>query len=713
MANDVARPAVLLALMALTTPTMAATSTTYPPAHTVDQVDDYFGTKVPDPYRWMEDVDSPDVKAWVDAENMLTAAHLDAVPGRDVMRTRLLALTDYERFGLPHEAGGRYFFSHNTGLQNQSVLYWQQGLDGERKVLIDPNTLSADGTLALGATDPTLDGKLIAYTTQDAGSDWQTWHVRDVASGQDLPDVIHWAKFSGAGWAHDGSGFYYSAYDAPKAGTFKSVNKFQKVYFHKLGTPQADDKLVYERPDDPEMYLNGWASDDGRWLFLMASKGDNNALSVRDLSHPEAPPIVVASVMDAKYHPVDTDGTTMWMRTTKGSPNGKVVAVDLSNPAPAHWKTVVPEGRNRIDGVSLVNDKLIVQVLADARSQVDVYDRDGKPLGRVELPGVGSAGGFGGKRTDTETFFSFTNVQTPGTIYRLDLKTMAATVYRQPKLAFDPSEFETAQVFYPSKDGTKIPMTISYRKGLKRDGNNPTLLYGYGGFDISLLPGFSAKLVLWMEMGGVYAQPNLRGGGEYGDAWHWAGAKLKKQNVFDDFIAAAEYLRDQKYTRPAKLAINGGSNGGLLVGAVELQRPDLFGAAVAQVGVMDMLRFDKFTVGFGWRDDYGSPSANEADFRSNYKFSPVHNVKPGVKYPPTLITTADHDDRVFPAHSFKFAAALQAEDGARAAADGSPLSPILIRVETRAGHGAGMPLAKQVDLTVDVYSFLKRELKID
>ncbi len=686
---------------------------TYPTAHTVDQVDDYFGTKVPDPYRWMEDVDSADVKQWVAAENALTAGHLDSVPGRDAMKARLLALTDYERFGLPHEAGGRYFFSHNTGLQNQSILYWQQGLDGERRVLIDPNTLSADGTVALGSTDTTRDGKLLAYAVQDAGSDWQTWHVRDVATGNDLPDVIRWAKFSGASWDHDGSGFYYSAYDAPKAGTFKSVNKYQKVYHHKLGTPQADDALVYERRDDAELYLHGSVSDDGRWLFLSASKGDNNSLTVRDLSRPSTPPIGVTSAMDAKYHAIDADGTALWMQTTKDAPNGRVVTVDLTNPAPANWKTVVPEGKNRIGGVSLVDDKLIVQVLADACSQVDIYTRDGKPLGTVPLPGVGSAGGFGGRRTDTETFFSFTNVQTPGTIYRLDLKSMVATVYRQPKLLFNPEQFETVQVFYPSKDGTKIPMTISYKKGLKRDGNNPTLLYGYGGFDISLLPGFAAKLILWMEMGGLYAQPNLRGGGEYGDAWHRAGAKLKKQNVFDDFIAAAEYLRDNRYTRPAKLAINGGSNGGLLVGAVELQRPDLFGAAVAQVGVMDMLRFDKFTVGFGWRDDYGSPSTNEAEFRSNLKFSPIHNVKPGVKYPPTLIATADHDDRVFPAHSFKFAAAMQAADGARAAADGRPLAPILIRVETRAGHGAGMPLTKQVDLTVDIYSFLKRELKID
>ena len=684
--------------------------TAYPAAHAGDHVDTYFGTRVPDPYRWMEDVDAPDVKRWVTEQNAVTAAYLDAVPGRAAMRDRLLALTAYERFSAPEVMADRYFYRHNTGLQNQSVLLWQRGIDGPPQVLIDPNTLSADGTVSLGSTDPTRDGKRMAYSTQDAGSDWQTWHVRDVDTGQDLPDVIHWAKFSGASWTHDGTAFYYSAYDAPAAGALKAVNRFHKVYLHKLGTPQSADQLVYDRPDDGELYLNASVSDDGRWLYQTFSKGDNNGLVVRDLRDPAAKPIEVATAMDAKYYPVDNDGPILWLYTTSDAANGRVVAVNLNKPDRAGWKTVVPMGLNRIDAVTMVDDKLVVHAQADARSRVDVYAPDGKPLGPLPLPGVGSAGGFGGRRTDKQTFFTFTNVQTPPTVYRLDLTTMKADVYRQPKLLFDPNAFQTTQVFVTSKDGTKFPMTVSSKKGLKRDGTNPTILYGYGGFDVSLLPGFAPRLVLWMERGGVYAQANLRGGGEYGEAWHQAGVKQKKQNVFDDFIAAALFLQHERYTSPAKLAINGGSNGGLLVGAVELQRPELFGAAVAEVGVMDMLRFDQFTVGFGWRDDYGSPSAVEADFRSNLAFSPVHNVKAGVKYPPTLLTTADHDDRVFPAHSFKFAAAMQAEDAARAAATGTPLSPVLIRVETRAGHGGGMPLSKQVDLAVDVYSFLDRTL---
>ncbi len=734
MARHPAPTVVILTATALmsiaASPTPAPTA--YPPARTVDHVDTYFGTRVADPYRWMEDVDSPEVARWVGQENAVTRDYLDAVPGRDAMRARLLALTDYERYGLPEEAGGRYFYRHNTGLQNQAVLYWQQGLDGEPRVLIDPNTLSADGTVSLGGTGVTRDGRLIAYATSEAGSDWETWRVRDVATGHDLPDVVSWSKFGGASWAHDHSGFYYSGYDAPapttqasttqasrtpaaglpQTGSLKAVNAFQKVFFHRLGTPQSADVLAFDRPDDKEIYVSGGVSDDGRWLFLYQSKGDKNAVTVRDLQNPAAPPVQVGAAMDAKYDAVDNDGTTLWVYTTKDAANGRVVSLDLAHPDPATWRTVVPQGKDRIGGVSLVGGKLLVQVQADARSRVDVWTPDGKPLGQVPLPGVGTAGGFGGRREDRETFFTFTNVQTPGTVYRLDLATMTPAVYRQPKVAFDPAAFDTVQVFYPSKDGTKIPMTISYRKGLRLDGNNPTILYGYGGFDVSLLPGFSAKLVLWMEGGGVYAQANLRGGGEYGDAWHLAGVKQKKQNVFDDFIAAAEWLQANRYTSPTKLAINGGSNGGLLVGAVELQRPELFAAAVAEVGVMDMLRFDQFTVGFGWRSDYGSPGEVEADFRSNLKFSPVHNVKPGVAYPPTLVTTGDHDDRVFPAHSFKFAAAMQAEDAARAAATGTPLAPVLIRVQTRAGHGGGMPLSKQVDLTVDVYSFLKRELHV-
>jgi prolyl oligopeptidase len=699
--------------MATTASTPAGAPTAYPMAHRGDQVDVYFGTRVADPYRWMEDVDSPEVKQWVMEQNAVTAAYLRTVPGRDAMKQRLLALTNYERFTLPGRESGRYFYRHNSGLQNQSVLFWQQGLDGEPKVLIDPNTLSKDGTVALGGTDVTRDGRLIAYSTSEAGSDWQTWHVRTVETGQDLPDVIERSKFTGASWAHDGSGFYYGGYEAAAdGGSLKAVNKFQKIYFHRLGTPQTADPMVFDRPDDAEVYLGAGVSDDGHWLFLSQSKGDSNALSVKDLTRPDAPMIQVAPVADAHYYAIENDGDTLYLQTTKDAPAGKVVTVDLKNPAPANWKTIVPERTDRrIDGVSLVGGRLIIDAQVDARTLIEIWSPDGTTHQELPLPGIGSAGGFGGHRGDPETFFSFTNVQTPPTIYRLDLNSLQAKVYRQPKLLFDPAAFETVQVFYPSKDGTKIPMTISYKKGLKLDGSNPTILYGYGGFDISLLPGFSSNRILWMERGGVYAQANLRGGGEYGEAWHQAGTKLKKQNVFDDFIAAGEWLIANKYTSPGELVINGGSNGGLLVGAVELQRPDLFAAAVAQVGVMDMLRFDKFTVGFGWKADYGSPSEVEAEFRSNYKFSPVHNVKPGVKYPPTLITTGDHDDRVFPAHSFKFAAAMQAEDAARAAATGTPLSPILIRIETRAGHGAGMPLDKQIDLTVDMYSFLERELK--
>jgi prolyl oligopeptidase len=689
--------------------------TTYPAAHRGDHVDDYFGTKVPDPYRWMEDIDTPEVTTWIGQENATTAAYLATVPGRDAMKKRLLALTDYERFGIPDEQGGRYFYRHNSGLQNQSVLFWTQGIDGRPTVLIDPNTLSKDGTVALGVTGVTRDGKLIAYSTSDAGSDWQTWRVRQVQTGTDLPDVIVRSKFSGASWTHDGSGFYYVGYGvdagAPGGESLKAVNRFPKVYFHKLGTPQGDDPVVFERPDDAEVYLGAGVSDDGRWLFLYQSKGSNNALAVKDLSKPDAPLIKVVTIADARYDAIDNVGTTLWMLTNKDAPGGNVVSVDLNDPDPAKWKTVVPEqpGR-RIDGVSLVGGRLIVDAQADARSRVELWSPDGTSHEELKLPGVGTVGGFGGRREDGETFFAFSNVQTPSTIYRLDLKSLRQTIYRQPKLLFNPAEFESVQVFYPSKDGTKIPMTISCKKGIKLDGKNPTILYGYGGFDISLLPGFSANRLLWMERGGVYVQANLRGGGEYGESWHQAGTKLNKQNVFDDFIAAAEWLIANKYTSPAKLAINGGSNGGLLVGAVELQRPDLFGAAVAEVGVMDMLRFDKFTVGFGWKSDYGSPSENELEFRAIYKYSPLQNVAAGVKYPPTLITTGDHDDRVFPAHSFKFAAAMQAEDAARAAATGTPLSPVLIRIETRAGHGGGMPLAKQVDLTVDIYSFLEKSL---
>lgn len=676
----------------------------YPPARRVEQVDDYFGTKVHDPYRWMEDVDSPEVKTWIEEENTLTQSWLAHVPGREAMRSRLTELMNFERYTAPVRKGSRYFYAHNKGLQNQNVMFWQEGLDGEPKVLLDPNTMSADGTVAISGISITEDGRLAAYSIADAGSDWVKWHVREVATGNDLPDVVEWSKFSSASWLKDGSGFFYEGYDKPQGEALKAANYFHKIYFHKLGTPQSEDTLVFDRPDDKELTVGAAVTDDGRYLLIYQTKGSspNNELSVKDLEHPERPVVTIAAVADAVYAPIENDGTTFWIQTTKDAPNGRVVEVNLDKPEPEHWKTIIPETKNNLDSVTMVDDTLIAKYLADAQSLVELHARDGSLIEQFALPAIGTAVGFNGRRTDTETFFQFTNFTTPATVYRLDMKTRTATVYRQPKLKFDPSQFETRQIFYTSKDGTRVPMFLSSRKGLALDGTAPTLLYGYGGFNISLMPEFSAANVLWMEMGGVYAQPSLRGGGEYGEAWHEAGTKLKKQNVFDDFIAAAEWLIANKYTSSSRLAISGGSNGGLLVGACETQRPELFGAAMPSVGVMDMLRFDKFTIGWAWKTDYGAPSESAEEFAAIYKYSPLHNIKVGTAYPPTLITTADHDDRVFPAHSFKYAAALQT-------AQAGP-NPVLIRVETRAGHGGGMPLSKRVELAVDQFSFLSRAL---
>jgi prolyl oligopeptidase len=656
----------------------------------------------------MENVDSPEVKTWVDAENALTRSYLDPIPGRDAIKSRLLALTDYERYSAPGRQGKRYFYSHNTGLQNQAVFFWQEGLTGESHVLIDPNTLSKDGTVALNGMGLTDDGKLMAYALSDAGSDWVTWHVRDITTGKDLPDVVEWSKFSGASWTKDNSGFFYEGYERPdklsKESSLKTANYFHKIYFHKLGTPQLSDPLVFERPDDKELNVGGSVTDDGRYLVIYMNRGTspNNQITIKDLEHPDAPPIKLVTTEEAAFEPVANDGTYFWFKTTLDAPNGKVIGIDLKHPERENWKTLIPETKNSLDGLTMVHDTLIAQYLADAQSLVELHARDGKLIGRYELPSIGTASGFGGKRTDTETFFTFTNFTTPATVYRLDMAAMKTTVYRQPKLKFDPAKFETKQVFFTSKDGTKVPIFLSYKKGLKLDGQNPTLLYGYGGFNISLQPQFAPSYVLWMEMGGIYAQVTLRGGGEYGEAWHQAGMKLKKQNVFDDFIGAGEWLIANKYTSTPKLAIQGGSNGGLLVGACVTQRPDLFGAAVAQVGVMDMLRFDKFTIGWAWKADYGAPSENKEEFEAIYKYSPLHNLRPGTHYPPTLITTADHDDRVFPAHSFKFAATMQKDQAGP--------NPVLIRIETRAGHGGGMPLSKRVDLTADEYIFMVKSL---
>jgi prolyl oligopeptidase len=678
----------------------------YPVARQVDQTDDYFGTTVRDPYRWMEDVDSAELKAWIDAENELTQRYLTQISLRKTMQRRLTELINFERYTPPARRGTRYFYSHNSGLQNQNVVYWQEGLDGEPKVLLDPNTFSEDGTVAISGISITDDGLLAAYSIADAGSDWVKWHVRNVTTGEDLPDVVEWSKFSGASWLKDSSGFFYQGYDAPEADAFKAANYFHKVMFHKLGTPQSEDKLIFDRPDEKELNLGAHVTDDGRYLMLHQSKGTspNNELAVKDLQDPNAPILRLIDTADATYAAIDNDGTLFWLLTTLDAPNGKVISIDLNKPGREHWKTVIPESTNRLSDISIVDNTFIANYLADAQSLVELRRLDGSLIERLALPAIGTAYGFSGRREDTETFYQFSNFTTPGTTYRLDMKTHQSTIYRQPKLLFDPALYETRQIFATSKDGTRVPMFISHKKGLVLDGTAPTLLYAYGGFNISLMPEFAPSHVMWMEMGGVYAQASLRGGGEYGEAWHEAGTRVRKQNVFDDFISLAEWLITNQYTSPAKLAISGGSNGGLLVAACELQRPDLFGAVVAQVGVMDMLRFDKFTIGWAWKDEYGSPSEDEAEFAAIYKYSPLHNIRPGVGYPATLITTADHDDRVYPAHSFKYAAALQA-------AQAGP-NPILIRVETRAGHGAGMPLSKRIEATVDQYAFMARELQV-
>jgi prolyl oligopeptidase len=708
-----------LAMAAL--PTAAQTPTVtkldYPTAHVSDHTDVYFGTSVADPYRWMEEVDSPEVKRWIDAENKLTQSFLADVSSRDQVHARLMVLNDFERVSAPARESGRLFFTRNSGLQNQSVLYWQEGSNGQAKILLDPNTLRADGTVALETSAVSHDGKLLAYSLAEAGSDMQTIHVKEVASGKELPDLVEWVKFSSISWLKDGSGFFYSSYGVPRneaerAEALKRVGSFHKVYLHKLGTEQTADIVVFERPDDKEMLSSGDVTEDGHWLVVGQSKGHTNAITLKDLTRPGwdhigGATIPLAPVADAIYNVIDTRGHEAWVFTNKDAPKGKVVKVDLEHPQQTNWQTIVPESANSIDSAVTAGDTLVITYLVDAKSEVEVHALDGKLTRKVRLPGIGAAHVNAAHHDDADTFFTFTNYTTPPTIYRLDLKSAEASVYRAPKLRFNPDDFETKEVFATSKDGTRVPLFITHKKGTPLDGNAPTILYGYGGFNISLGPAYSASRLAWLEMGGTYAEAILRGGGEYGEAWHEAGTKLHKQNVFDDFIGCAQYLIANKYTSPAKLAINGGSNGGLLVGAVELQRPELFGAVLAQVGVMDMLRFDKFTIGYAWKSDYGSPSTNEDEFRAILKYSPVHNVHAGTHYPPTMILTADHDDRVFPAHSFKFAAAMQA------AAEKTPGSaPVLIRVETRAGHGGGMPLSKQLDVTADMYAFLVKELKM-
>ena len=679
-------------------------TTDYPPARKSDQVDDYHGVKVADPYRWLEDLDSAETRQWVEAENKLTFAFLNSIPQRAAIRERLTKLWNFEKYGVPFKEGNRYFYTRNSGLQNQSVLYTVNTLEAQPQMVLDPNALSTDGTVAVSGLQVSPDGKLLAYSLSASGSDWQEWKVRDVATSKDLSDDLKWVKFSGVSWTRDGKGFFYSRYDEPKADALKATNYFQKVFYHRLGTPQTEDVLVYERPDQKDWLFGGSVTEDGSYLVITIYEGTDvkNRVYYKDLKAKDAPVVKLLDDFDAAYTFVGNEGSRFWFQTDLGAPRGKVVEVDVANPARANWKVIVPESTETLQGTSFVNHKFVLNYLKDAYTQVKIYDTAGKFVNEIAFPGIGSAEGFGGKATDKETFYAFTGFTTPTTIYRYDFTTGKSTIFRQPKVEFNPSDFETKQVFYASKDGTKVPMFITYKKGLKLDGNNPTYLYGYGGFNISLTPAFSVGNLVWMEMGGVYAQPNLRGGGEYGEEWHQAGMKLKKQNVFDDFIAAAEWLIANKYTSTPKLAIGGGSNGGLLVGAALTQRPDLFGAAIPAVGVMDMLRFQKFTIGWAWVSDYGS-SDNPDEFKALYAYSPLHNIKPGTSYPPTMITTADHDDRVWPGHSFKFAAAMQAAQAGDA--------PILIRIETKAGHGAGKPTSKIIEELADRWAFLVKVLE--
>jgi prolyl oligopeptidase len=698
------RAAVVCLLAAVATQQMI-TSTKYPPARKSEQVDDYHGTKVADPYRWLEELDSAETKAWVEAQNKLSFDYLAAIPARNPLKERITKLWNYEKYGVPFKEGDRYFYFRNSGLQNQSVLYTVTGLDAQPKMILDPNTMSTDGTVAVSGVQVSPDGRLLAYSISASGSDWQEWKVRDVETGKDLSDHLKWVKFSGVSWTTDGKGFFYSRYDEPKGDLLKATNYFQKVYFHKLGTPQAEDVLVYERPDQKDWLFGGSVTEDGNYLIITVYQGTDvkNRVYYKDLKASEAPVVRLLDDFDAAYNFIGNEGTRFWFQTDLQSPRGKIVEIDVSKAARDKWKVVVPESKDALQSVSLVNNKFILNYLKDAYTQVRIHDTAGKVLREVTFPGIGSAAGFGGKAKDKETFYYFTGFTTPTTIYRYDMTTGKSTVFREPKVEFNPADYETKQVFYNSKDGTKVPMFITHKKGLKLDGNNPTYLYGYGGFNVSMTPGFSVANMVWMEMGGVYAQPSLRGGGEYGEDWHQAGMKLRKQNVFDDFIAAAEWLIANKYTSTPKLAIGGGSNGGLLVGAAMTQRPDLFGAALPAVGVMDMLRFQKFTIGWAWVSDYGS-SENADEFKALYAYSPLHNIKPGTKYPPTMVTTADHDDRVWPGHSFKYAAALQAAQGGDA--------PILIRIETKAGHGAGKPTSKTIEEIADRWAFLVKTLNM-
>jgi prolyl oligopeptidase len=681
----------------------------YPPTRKSDTVDDYFGTKVPDPYRWLEGdaAVEPEVASWVEAQNKVTFAYLDQIPFRGKIKDRLTQLYNYPRYSAPTRRGDYFFFTKNDGLQNQSIWYRQKGLDGTPEVLLDPNKLSADGTTRLGQFSLSKDGKHLGYGVSQGGSDWTDVYVMDVATKEKQADHLEWVKVSGVSW--QGNGFYYSRYPAPEKGhEMTTKNENHQVFYHKVGTPQSEDTLIYEDKANPQRFHIVGTTDDERFAVLTISergKGlKGNSVFYRDASRADSKFLpIVAEIGDDSYDVINNLGDKFLVYTDHKAPNGRIFLFDPKNPDEANWKDVIAEKPEPLDGYNTVGGKLFVTYLKDVATHAYVYSLDGKLENEIQLPGLGTAGGFGGRLDDQFTFYNFTTFNFPGTTYKYDIATKKSTLFRQPEIpGFKSTDYETSQVFYPSKDGTRVPMFLVYKKGIKLDGKNPTLLYGYGGFNATTSPGFSSLRLALLEQGFVYASANMRGGGEYGEKWHEAGTKLKKQNVFDDFIAAAEYLIKNKYTSPDKLAIHGVSNGGLLVGAVSNQRPELFKAVVQQAGVMDMLRFHKFTIGWNWISDYGS-SDKADEFKALNAYSPVHNIKVGTKYPATLITTADHDDRVVPAHSFKYAAALQAAQAGE--------NPILIRIDTKSGHGASST-TKSIEQTTDIYSFLMRNLGV-
>ena len=687
-------------------PDITSTTGKYSETRRVDHVDEYHGVKVPDPYRWLEDDvrENKDVAAWVEAKNKETFGYLESIPEREPIRKRLNELWNFEKFGTPFKAGGRYYYYHNSGLQNQYVLFTQDSLEDEARVFMDPNTWSKDGTVALSGTQFSENGRYVAYGVQEAGSDWRKWKVRDITTGKDLDDELNWVKFNSPDWTKDSKGFFYARYPEPSEDAeFQALNLNMKVYYHRVGTSQDRDVLVYENPAEPSWGYQAEVTEDGRYLVITVWKGTDDKYRViyKDLKEPYGLPTDLITTFDNEYTLIGNDGPVFFFKTDLEAPRRRVIAIDIRKPDQKNWKEVIPQQEETLRGVGLVGNTFVASYLKDAKTQVNIHSMKGDFIREVEFPGIGSATGFGGKRGDTDTFYSFSSFATPPSIYRYNIITGKSELFRQAEVKFKPADYEVKQVFYESKDGTRVPMFIAHKKGIKLDGSNPTLLYGYGGFNIPLTPRFSISRLAWMELGGVFAMAHLRGGGEYGEKWHRAGTKLKKQNVFDDFIAAAEWLIESKYTSTPKLAIQGGSNGGLLVGACMTQRPDLFGACLPAVGVMDMLRFHKFTAGRFWVDDYGS-SDNEDEFKALIKFSPYHNLKDGVKYPATMVTTADTDDRVVPGHSFKFAARLQKAHAGDA--------PVLIRIETKAGHGAGKPTAKIIEELTDAWAFLVKNL---